>query len=823
MRRFAPLAAAVLAANAGLATAQVYTFVALPDTQFYSDSATRFPQFLQQTNWIKDNRAAYNISFVSHLGDIVQNGSVLTEWTRADQAMDVLDTIVPELPYSAVPGNHDYATTGSKGTLAVNYVNNFGPARYAGKTWYRGGTGNGWNHYQIVTLGGREYLHLALEWLPATLVAGQDNAITWAQSILDLHPNLPAIISTHEHIIDDFSIPSGRSAGGEATWQQLIRQNNQVFLTLNGHFHRGPDGDDGERYEVGINTAGNQVHQFLSDYQAYPNGGDAWLRLYIFNEPANTIHVVTYSPKGNATNTAGAGLSRFHLASPSNPYLMPAGLPALTAGTVQIDANSRFDIPVNFSTRFIPLPPPPPPPPSPFVTFTFREGVSGYTGTQDTYLAFATPTTNFGAATIIKSDTVDGTPSGQVHGLLRFDNIFGAGPGQLDPAATIDTATLILNTTNGTVNANNLHRMLVNWNEAATWNSLTSGIQANNVEARSAVDASATPGTGTTTIDVTTSLQAWATGAANLGWAILPTGSDGWDFSSSEATTAASRPQLAVRILAPGVQARIFQNGLNGYTGTQDTELAQSTPTTPRGAATSFSIDSDDPNGTGSDNHVLIRFDDIIGPGANQVPADPSLVINRAVLVIEGFDAGDGASVHRVLLPWDESATWANSFGGNGIQPNDVEALVLEDTFVAGATGRVEIDVTAAIQAWLSNPAANLGWALLPIGGNGWDIRSSEGSFAPQLRVYFTPPTSASCPADLADTDGVPNPDGAVDNGDFTAFFSAFFLDQSDPARLTADIADTDGATTLQGAGPDGNVDNGDFTAFFLYFFEGCP
>ncbi len=82
----------------------------------------------------------------------------------------------------------------------------------------------------------------------------------------------------------------------------------------------------------------------------------------------------------------------------------------------------------------------------------------------------------------------------------------------------------------------------------------------------------------------------------------------------------------------------------------------------------------------------------------------------------------------------------------------------------------------------------------------------------------------AGCsPADLANTDGDPAPDNSIDNGDFSAFFSAFFLPETDPARLLADIANTDGESTLEGAGPDGNIDNGDFTAFFFYFFLGCP
>jgi uncharacterized membrane protein len=96
------------------------------------------------------------------------------------------------------------------------------------------------------------------------------------------------------------------------------------------------------------------------------------------------------------------------------------------------------------------------------------------------------------------------------------------------------------------------------------------------------------------------------------------------------------------------------------------------------------------------------------------------------------------------------------------------------------------------------------------------------------LRLSAAACSGACSPADIADTDGLTTldgggPDGAIDNGDFTAFFSAFFATSNDPARAAADIADTDGLTIDQGAGPDGQIDNGDFTAFFAAFFAGCP
>jgi hypothetical protein len=82
------------------------------------------------------------------------------------------------------------------------------------------------------------------------------------------------------------------------------------------------------------------------------------------------------------------------------------------------------------------------------------------------------------------------------------------------------------------------------------------------------------------------------------------------------------------------------------------------------------------------------------------------------------------------------------------------------------------------------------------------------------------------CPADIAQTDAAPGPDGLADNGDFSLFFTLFFsadctgtCPSVGPAQCSlADIAQTDATP-----GPDGCVDNGDFQLFFNSFFSGCP
>jgi hypothetical protein len=77
-------------------------------------------------------------------------------------------------------------------------------------------------------------------------------------------------------------------------------------------------------------------------------------------------------------------------------------------------------------------------------------------------------------------------------------------------------------------------------------------------------------------------------------------------------------------------------------------------------------------------------------------------------------------------------------------------------------------------------------------------------------------------PADIAQTDSSPGPDGCVDNGDFSLFIASFFGadcsatcgEEPVTACNEADIAQTDSSP-----GPDGCVDNGDFSLFIASFF----
>jgi len=194
-------------------------------------------------------------------------------------------------------------------------------------------------------------------------------------------------------------------------------------------------------------------------------------------------------------------------------------------------------------------------------TATFREGVAAYAGTQDTYVDPAAPNTSFGGSASVRVDN-----NGPVQGLVRFENIFGTGPGQIPLGATILSASLTVEVTSLSATPANigLYRILVPWSESDTWNSLGAGLSRDDVEAASVADAFVPDpnSSGPQTIPgLEASVQAWALGAANRGWVIITDQNNAWVFRSSEDGTPVLRPLLTVDYVATAwFQGRVFED-----------------------------------------------------------------------------------------------------------------------------------------------------------------------------------------------------------------------------------------------------------------------
>ncbi len=187
-------------------------------------------------------------------------------------------------------------------------------------------------------------------------------------------------------------------------------------------------------------------------------------------------------------------------------------------------------------------------------TLSFQEGVNGYQGTQDTFIREFEANSNFGSLTQVNVDRFDPNGTGFAQGLLRFDDIFGAGANQIQLGSTISSATLTLQVTNARpLSSISMYQMLSDWSEdSSTWDSLIDGVQNDGTDSLSAPGATfSSSSLGIINIDITSTLQAWSNGDNNRGWVFIVDSSanDLWIFNSSE--NSSDRPLLNVNFTDP--------------------------------------------------------------------------------------------------------------------------------------------------------------------------------------------------------------------------------------------------------------------------------
>jgi phosphatidylinositol-3-phosphatase len=192
--------------------------------------------------------------------------------------------------------------------------------------------------------------------------------------------------------------------------------------------------------------------------------------------------------------------------------------------------------------------------------FTFQQGAGGYVATNDTWIEAANPDAPHDAEANL---VADGSPLSQ--GLIRFDQLFGTQPGRIPPGASIVSAKLAFYTgttaSDASLDRMDLYRLTVPFPDGATWNSMGAGVGVGS-ETASTADFSFKPRNNNVNVifDVTETLALWQAGASNRGWAIIPSGTDGWRPASADAGSAADRPRLDVAVdLATCVPAITLQ------------------------------------------------------------------------------------------------------------------------------------------------------------------------------------------------------------------------------------------------------------------------
>ncbi|MEI9945976.1 MAG: metallophosphoesterase [Chitinophagaceae bacterium] len=314
-------------------TAQKFTIIIVPDTQFYSEitagggsSATggTIAMFNAQTEWIAVNRATRNIVYVGQLGDCVQNGDnppimqKNEEWIKASKALAILESpsatgLQQGIPFGISVGNHDQTPSNDPTGTTAFYNQYFGIDHFKGKDYYGGHHGsNNDIHYQLFSAGGVDFLVISLEYdqTPGFSTAG--GALDWTESLIKKYDKRKVMLMTHHGIAEKGDPQPAFSTQGQAIYERL-KQYPNFILFLCGHICN-PTGE-AKRIDT---FNGNKVITLLSDYQCRPGGGNGLLRIMEFDPANNKIAVKTYSP---------------------------------FAGAYEVDENSQFELDVNLTKQ----------------------------------------------------------------------------------------------------------------------------------------------------------------------------------------------------------------------------------------------------------------------------------------------------------------------------------------------------------------------------------------------------------------------------------------------------------------------------------------
>ncbi|MEM8944826.1 MAG: hypothetical protein AAGD11_06545 [Planctomycetota bacterium] len=301
-----------------------FTLAVIGDQQHAvsSDRIENYNSFTTQTDWLAENALSNNIRFVAQMGDIVNSGSDLTEYERANAAMSTLDKAVNAdagtgVPWNVAFGNHEVTVMDQSqdpaGALADNYRHYFGGPdvlnhRYTGQVGFAGVSQNELNTYHYIkssdAADAREYLMLNLEFdvpghqpgsMPNLADVPAFDAVAWAQSVINANPGMPTIINTHVFEGTRGGAPNNPNWSGPGRnsqleiFDKLVADNTQVFMVLSGHTTQ-------DTHRIRLNSAGLPVLQMVTDFSFNSFGGGGFMRLIELDESNSELRVQTFSP-----------------------------------------------------------------------------------------------------------------------------------------------------------------------------------------------------------------------------------------------------------------------------------------------------------------------------------------------------------------------------------------------------------------------------------------------------------------------------------------------------------------------------------------------
>jgi len=302
---------------------QRFTIAVVPDTQYLFDGQGRGDAAPLEASfdWIAEHADDRNIVFTASLGDLTENGTT----DQMDRVGAVYDQLADTgMPYAVLAGNHDIDGGRTDDERpGTPYLAEFGPQRFTDQPTFGGADETGYNTYNVVPAAGRDWVVLSLDWRMS------EASFAWAQGVIDDHPTSPVLLTTHELAYDGGQGVAQASDYGQQLWDRLVRDNDQAFLGVGGHFW--PTARATQQ-----NAAGHDVELDLANYQERYYGGAGMIRLYTFDLTEDRVDVETFSPWAEQAVEDGNALAH-QVARPTTP-----GDRAVDQFSYELDFQERF-------------------------------------------------------------------------------------------------------------------------------------------------------------------------------------------------------------------------------------------------------------------------------------------------------------------------------------------------------------------------------------------------------------------------------------------------------------------------------------------------
>ncbi len=268
-----------------------YTFAVIPDTQgimYY------YPEhFSDIYDCIIENKDDMNISLAIGLGDITEK-NIDSEWAIARNNIYRLKD--NDIPFSLVRGNHDVGVFGTtEEWRQLKFSQYFDNDTY--KSQMSGFYNNQIeNSYRLFEVCGVKYLLINLDY------GASDEALNWANFIVEQYPTHNVIVTTHAFLFRDGTLldendvfPPAALYGynnGDDIWNKFISKHENISLVLCGH-----DPEQNIVKSTFVGDHGNKVTCLLIDPQYYdtkcsPLGCVAFLH---FSNGGSNVSIDYYS------------------------------------------------------------------------------------------------------------------------------------------------------------------------------------------------------------------------------------------------------------------------------------------------------------------------------------------------------------------------------------------------------------------------------------------------------------------------------------------------------------------------------------------------